>query len=175
MRLFQELDTDSDGIIDEAAFEALYRRINFILDGQGHRFSDHEQQEISDLKRAIDPCATNKLVLSDIIQAFMTHSVGSQAASGETSQSQIDLLARDPSRNEGRGTGSNETQFQSRDYRVASEKEAETENLPGKMKLVPQHNLIQASNDKFQMDKRSPILILSDDSDKDLASREQQI
>lgn len=87
MRLFQELDTDADGIIDEAAFEALYRRINFILDGQGHGFSDHEQREMSDLKRAIDPCATNKLVLSDIIRAFMAHPVASQAASGETSES----------------------------------------------------------------------------------------
>lgn len=143
MKLFSELDTDQDGIIDDHAFETLYKRINFILEAQGHRFTEHERQEMNDLKHKVDPCRSNQLVLSDIIQAFMSHRVASYASSGETTQSQLDLRAREASKNgPGKVTTTDKLYFNSRDQRGASEKEAENENLTSKMKPMVQPTLI---------------------------------
>jgi hypothetical protein len=73
MKLFQEADTDNDGIIDSDAFVTLYKRMNIHETDHYFELSPHVEQELNQMLVELDPHEQDKIVLSDVIRLFTNH------------------------------------------------------------------------------------------------------
>ena len=82
MKLFVEIDTDNDGIVNSEQFELLYKRVNLGMGSDGNFVNENNislpqkmKLEMISLLDTLDPQQTNKILLSDIIRLFMNHKV----------------------------------------------------------------------------------------------------
>jgi len=70
MKLFREVDTDQDGIIDTENFLTLYKRMNISDTDNLFELSPKTEVELINILDVLDPHQCDKIVLSDIVKLF---------------------------------------------------------------------------------------------------------